>query len=96
MKRYHQTALNCAGDGWPEVSQAWKANNDYDEVARHMGYRFRLDEATLPQQLEAGAEFTASITVFNEGWASACNPRGLEVILRHHDTGERLLFRLLP
>jgi hypothetical protein len=91
MKRYHQTALNCAGDGWPEVSQAWKNNNDYDVVARHMGYRFRLEKATLPQQLEAGADFTASITVFNEGWASAMNPRGLEVILRHQGTTEKVV-----
>jgi hypothetical protein len=91
MKRYHQTALNCAGDGWPEVSQAWKDNNDYDDVARYMGYRFRLEKATLPQQLTAGADFTASLTVFNEGWASAMNPRGLEVILRNYDTGEKIV-----
>jgi hypothetical protein len=59
MKRYHQTALKIGGEGavspatWAEVLKAWKENNDYDVVARHMGYRFQLIKATLPLELTA-------------------------------------------
>jgi hypothetical protein len=91
MKRYHQTALNISGDGRAEVHKAWKENNDYDVVARHMGYRFQLIKATLPLELTAGAKFTANIILSNEGWASAMNPRGLEVILRRRNTGEKIV-----
>jgi hypothetical protein len=41
--------------------------------------------------LTAGAKFTASIILSNEGWASAMNPRGLEMILRRRNTGEKIV-----
>ena len=81
MARAHLTALNCGGDGWPEVAGHWKANGDYDEINRRMGYRFRLLQAILPNSAKAGEPLDFSFEMRNDGFACAINPRDVEVIL---------------
>lgn len=86
MKKYRITALNRGGDSWPEVAAAWKANKDYDEVARRMGYRLRLVEANLPLKVRRGSPLTAQLKVANDGYARLCNPRDMELVLRNTNT----------
>lgn len=81
MARAHLTALNCGGDGWAEVSEHWKANGDYEEINRRMGYRFRLLQAVLPNSAKGGESLALSFEMRNDGFARAMNPRGVEVIL---------------
>lgn len=82
MVRAHLSALNCGGDGWSEVAGHWKANGDYDEINRRMGYRFRLLQAILPKSAKAGESLRLSLEMRNDGFARAVNARGVEVILR--------------
>jgi hypothetical protein len=85
--RFHMTALHYGGDAWPEVSRVWKENEDYDEVARRLGYRFRLLKASLPRALRPGGEFVCDLQMTNDGFARAMNPRGVEVVLRNTQSG---------
>jgi hypothetical protein len=87
MTRYHMTALHYGGDAWPEVSRVWKENEDYEEVARRLGYRFRLTKASLPRALRPGSEFVCDLQMTNDGFTRAMNPRGVEVILRNTQSG---------
>ena len=87
MKRYRLTALNCGGDAWEQVSGVWKENGDYEEVARRLGYRFRLIKASLPRSAKPGGEFALDLQMTNDGFTRAMNPRGVEIVLRHAQSG---------
>jgi hypothetical protein len=87
MTRYHMTALNSGGDAWEKVARIWKENKDYDEVARRLGYRFRLLQASLPRSARPGGEFTLDLQMTNDGFARAMNPRGVEIVLRNTQSG---------
>ena len=86
--RYHQTALHRGGDAWNLVSRTWKNNGDYDEVARSLGYRFRLVKATLPARLPPGSQLDLSLEMANDGCAPIMNPRKVEIVLRIRSSGE--------
>ena len=88
MARYHMTALNCGGDDWDKVAKAWKANGDYDEITRRMGYRFRLIQTTMQPRVRPGGTFTMTIEMANDGFARPVNPRCVEVILRNAPSGK--------
>jgi hypothetical protein len=102
MVRYHQTALNCGGDGWRGVSEVWKSRGDYAEIARRMGYRFRLVRATLPRAARPGGAFDLVLDMANDGFARPINPREFQIALRgrgatyrlrlDHGRGNRLWF----
>ena len=82
MTQYHVTALNRGGDEWPKVEAQWKANGDYDTVARRMGYRYRLVRAWLPAEGVRWGPLPVKVEIANDGFASCVNPRGLDLILR--------------
>ena len=67
---------------------AWKNGGCYDEIARNLGYRFRLVQSQIPSKVSQGGIFSMSFTVFNDGWAAPHNPRGLEIVLRNKASGE--------
>lgn len=76
------------GDG-AEVIKKWKSQGCYQEIERRLGYRFRLIDSTIPNELKPGSTFSMKLQITNDGWASPYNPRGAEIILRHGETGER-------
>lgn len=59
-----------------------------EEIGRSLGYRFRLTESTISDQVKPGDTFSMTFKVTNDGWASPYNPRSLEVILRNRQTGK--------
>ena len=62
------------------------ALGDYiEEVKRRLGYRFVLQNSSLPESAEAGSAVDLSFTLENAGYASPFNPRGLEVVFRNAD-----------
>lgn len=89
LKRLRYSQLNAY---WHDgVLARWQTEGCMDEIKRKLGHRYRLIEATAPGSVAAGATFTTSLKVRNDGWASCYNARGLEVILRNKATGGKLV-----
>jgi hypothetical protein len=65
----------------------WKANGCYNEVARLIGYRFRLTSASHQQTVNRGNTWSLQFNISNDGWARLFNPRALKVVLRNKSTG---------
>lgn len=71
----------------PGVLQRWRDEGCYDDIARRLGYRFRLIDAAIPRSALSGAPFSVTVRMTNEGFARPYNPRGLELVLRHTVNG---------
>lgn len=71
----------------PGVLQRWKDEGCYPEIARRLGYRFRLIDAAIPRIAVSGALFSLTVQMTNEGFARPYNQRGLELVLRHMGSG---------
>lgn len=73
----------------------WKANlhtsgqySYWEHIKRHLGYRFRLVSASLPNAAAVGASFNISIVMRNDGFAAPFNARPVYLVLRNRATGE--------
>ncbi|MCU0497520.1 MAG: DUF4832 domain-containing protein [Anaerolineae bacterium] len=67
------------------VLARWETEGCYETIARRMGYRFRLINAEVPS-LSTG-EARIRLTIVNEGFANAYNPRAAYLVLREVNTG---------
>ena len=86
LKKEHWSYLNASSDN--SSNSEWKKNGCWDEIARNLGYRFRLVQAQIPEKATQDGIFTINFTIQNDGWAAPHNPRGLEIVLRNKETGE--------
>jgi hypothetical protein len=87
LARMRWSALNVDHNDGAEVLQGWQEQGCFPEIKRRLGYRFRLIKSVIPQQIKPGAVFAMNFEIFNDGWASPYNPRGLELILRDRKRG---------
>jgi Domain of unknown function (DUF4832)/Domain of unknown function (DUF4874) len=55
-------------------------------VRTRIGYRYRLQQATLPTSATAGAQIALSLRIANDGWSPAFNPRPVNLVLRGRST----------
>ena len=90
LARMRWSVLNK--DYHPRVLEGWVEGGCMDEVRRRLGYRFRLDEAVLPDSIGPGQAVRLELVLENEGWASPYNPRAVALLLRHGPSG--VLYRL--
>jgi hypothetical protein len=74
-------------DYHPGVLGLWREQRCYGEIARRLGYRFRLTKAELASSVPPGAKIRGWIEIVNDGFASPYNPRALELVLRDTRTG---------
>jgi hypothetical protein len=88
----HFSALNI--DYQEDVLDGWREGSCFDDIARRLGYRFRLIDALIPTEVELGSAFNLHLTIVNDGFASPYNPRGLELVLRSVTDGS--IYRLPP
>jgi len=86
LKTEHWSYLNVSSDN--KSNSEWKKYGCWDEIARNLGYRFRLVQAQIPLKVKAGGLFSMSFVIQNDGWAAPHNPRGLEIVLRNKKTGK--------
>ena len=84
LNRMHWSILNK--DYHPDVLQGWINSGCMDEIKRKLGYRFSLLDATIVDSVKPGGEFLIDFNIYNIGFASPYNPRGLEIILRNKAT----------
>jgi hypothetical protein len=90
FKKERWSILNASyGESFQNGAYAdWRKNGCMDEIKLKLGYRFRLQSANIPTKAAVGKTFAMDFTIHNDGWSSAHNPRGLEIILRNKKTGK--------
>lgn len=86
------SALNR--DYHPDVLEGWKDEGCYDDIARRMGYRFRLIESEMPTEAMIGEAFDINLTLINDGVSSPYNRRSLQIILRSLEDNKTYPLRL--
>lgn len=86
--RMHWSAMSINQPFAGAVYQGWKDQGCMEEIKRRLGYRFRLINSKIPDRVKPAGTFSMNFKVINDGWASPYNPRSLEVILRHRQTGK--------
>jgi Domain of unknown function (DUF4832)/Domain of unknown function (DUF4874) len=78
------------------VLQGWRNGGCFNEIARRLGYRFRLTKATLPTTAKLGSSQNLSLTMTNDGFARPYNPRLVEIVLRNQSTKQDTRLRVTP
>ncbi len=86
LARFHWSYLN-AGFYTPDLDR-WRQEGCYDRIARKLGYRLQLVRSSFPAQVQRTQELKGNFVIKNVGYASPYNPRGLELIFRHQQTGK--------
>jgi|GEM_PF-122446 len=94
LATYHWSYLN--EDYHPNVLQQWQNEGCYNEVVRRLGYRFRLDNATITPTVSSNQNIDVSIEMTNEGWARPYNPRNVEVVFRNQSNQSEYTFSMVP
>jgi len=80
LERMRWSALNkdfiaCVLDNW--VTQGC-----YNEIAKRLGYRFRLISSKVPKSVPVDSVLAINFTIQNDGYATPYNARDLELVLR--------------
>ncbi|WP_228059842.1 DUF4832 domain-containing protein [Plectonema radiosum] len=76
------------------VLDTWKNQDCFGEIERRLGYRFNLVNSEITNIVKPGGRFFAQLNIENVGWASAYNPRLLEIVLRSRDTTQEYYLRV--
>lgn len=87
LERMHWTYLNSEFD--QATLQKWKDQGCIEDIKRRLGYRFRIISSGIADKVKPAGTFSMSFKVTNDGWATAYNPRNLEVVLRNKNTGQK-------
>jgi hypothetical protein len=66
-KQFNVSSLNR--DYYKPFAESWKAGKCYTTVAKSLGYRLRIVNASI------AADYTFAVTIINDGWARPLNPR---------------------
>jgi hypothetical protein len=75
----HFTYLNL---GYHQgVLKRWRDEGCMDEIKIRLGYRYVLDKAEFTKDVAAGKAFDIKLTLHNEGFSPAQNPRDVELVL---------------
>lgn len=78
-----------------EVYEQWRDRGCFQQVSRHLGYRFRALKLAIPKQkLFSGDSLAMKLTITNDGWSSPYNLREVELVLRHSKTKAEYHFPL--
>lgn len=69
------------------VLNGWETGGCMADVRRRLGYRYRLIESRAPESVRPGGALQVTFQIVNDGFANLHNPRPLEIVLRHQQTG---------
>ncbi|MBK8881937.1 MAG: DUF4832 domain-containing protein [Bacteroidales bacterium] len=92
LERMRWSALNRDFDQC--VLNSWIREGCYDEIAKRLGYRFRLLESKVPKSAQADSLMSFSFIIENDGFAAPYNARDLELVLRAKSSGSLFRFSL--
>jgi len=85
MTKLHINYLNL--DYNRGVLDRWNEQGCFDEIRKRIGYRFVLESAQLPPQLNPGKELNLTFKIRNVGFGELFNPRKVEIVLINNATG---------
>ncbi|MER3373087.1 MAG: DUF4832 domain-containing protein [Allomuricauda sp.] len=90
LRSLHYTYLNASYNN--EVNNDWTDGGCMETIKRNLGYRFVLENATLPNTIKAGDSFDIRINLKNVGYASPVKRRDVKLILRNKENGNIVAF----
>ncbi|NQV14411.1 DUF4832 domain-containing protein [bacterium] len=88
MEKVHINWINI--DYNRQVLKGWKKDDCYAEIERRLGYRFVLRSASIPSAIKAGEILNFNFVVENVGFGELFNPRKVEIILTHMESGAEI------
>ncbi|MCX7740342.1 MAG: DUF4832 domain-containing protein [Meiothermus sp.] len=92
LRRFNWQVLS--GTWYQGVLDRWKREGCYPEIARRLGYRFRLVRAVIPEQLSRGGSLKMGLEIANDGFANPVRPRPVHILLRNRVTKQVYRFPL--
>ncbi len=69
------------------VLDSWVNQGCYTEIAKKLGYRFRLINAEIPKSINTESTFNVKFKIKNDGFASPYNAHTSELVFRNKATG---------
>jgi hypothetical protein len=78
-----------------EVNNDWQDGGCMDNIKRNLGYRFVLQNASLPNNVVKGTDLNIVLNIKNAGYASPYNKRTVKLVLRNTKTNEVRSFDLV-
>jgi hypothetical protein len=79
LERMHWSMLNAVH--LRAVLDGWQRQGCMTEIRDRLGYRLALERASLPATVTAGGELPVWIRIRNHGFASAFNPRPVQLVV---------------
>ena len=86
LARFHWSYLNA--NFYAADLDRWRQEGCFERIDQKLGYRLQLVRSSFPSQLRRKESLTGNLVIKNVGYASPFNPRGLELVLRHQQTGK--------
>ena len=86
MALYHWSF--CGSTYSEEVTDRWRANGIFDQLNRHMGYRYQLVQAVLPETAVPSAQVQVQLAIRNVGYAPLYNERHAYLVLQPTDANQ--------
>ena len=77
-----------------DVNDDWASQGCIENIKRRLGYRLQLVTGRFRTAAQPGQVIPISLEFTNSGYAAPYNPRGLELVLRHAVTGQKLFAAL--
>lgn len=84
MSRLHWTFIQSGFS--KTVTDMWRANGTFDTLNVHMGYRFQLISAELPDSANAGDKVSIALNIKNVGYAPLYNERHAYIVLKNNSS----------
>lgn len=79
LRRLHWSFLNALYH--PDVIAGWRAQDCFDEIAAHLGYRLELESISYSEHVVPGGRLDLIIRLRNTGYAAPFNPRPVHLLV---------------
>ncbi len=86
LARFQWSYLNA--DFYKDDLNRWRQEGCYSDISKKLGYRLQLVRSSFSSQIQRDRQLNGNFVIKNVGYASPFNPRSLELVLRHQQTGK--------
>jgi hypothetical protein len=89
---FHYSFLNQSYNA--NVNDDWVTQGCMEDIKRRLGYRLELVSGVFPGEARPSEVIPLRLELRNTGFAAPFNPRGLELVLRHTNSGQKFFAEL--
>jgi hypothetical protein len=89
---FHFSFLNQSYNA--NVNDDWVTQGCMEDIKRRLGYRLELISGIFPSEARPGQITPLWLELRNTGFATPFNPHGLELVLRHTNSGQQFFAEL--